>query len=195
MRAPVVIIGEVTNIRLYGKQHGDHFPPPMAPWVRTLYWCQGDFQSIAVVRGHLPSSRRYLWATGLKGCKLYEDNPESIRSRYETRAWFLREEGEFLRPVDDYGTRHFVGLCARWRDGPALPPAKRLGAMLLDPPANCATPSDYHQWLWEVADMACDLLGRTECVSRIRALQDVDPRLRVIGCEYLKAQQQIICPQ
>jgi hypothetical protein len=191
-----VAIGDVTNIIAYGEQTVDHLPSPMAPWVHTLYWCQGDFRLTAVVKGELGAGpRRYLWASGLAGCKLYPNDPEMVASRYKTRAWFLRNDGEFLRPLYDYGTSRLVGFCVNWDDGPALPARQRLGALLLTPAANCEPTADYAQYFLEqLGDLACEVLGKDECVQRIRALsRSGEAPVRAAACEYLKGQLEVPC--
>ena len=193
--SPIVAV-DVINTRSYGEQTVDQLPWPMAPWVHKLYWCQGDFRVIAVVKGTLRSApRTYLWASGLAGCDLYHYNPELATGRYRTRAWFLREEGKFLRPLFDYGTHYYVGLCARWEDGPPLPARRRLGALLLTPEANCEPLEDYAEYLKELAgDLACEVLGKTECVERIRALARMgNAALREAACGYLDWQQHTTC--
>jgi hypothetical protein len=197
-QSPIVAVGEVANIRRYGEQLVDHLPWPASPGVHKMYWCQGDFRVVAVVKGDLDArTRKYLWASGLEGCKLYENDPQMIASRYQTRAWFLREEGEFLRPAFDYGTHRFIGLCTRWEDGPPLPARDRLGALLLDAAANCATSDDFGGYFFQhIGDLACEVLGKAECVQRMRDLaQTGDAKLRTAYCDYLKWQQETTCTE
>jgi hypothetical protein len=172
VRSPIVVVGEVTNISSYGEQAVHHLPYPMANWVNTLHWCQGDFLVTAVVKGVLPvPPKKFLWASGLAGCKLYDNDPALVASRYRTRAWFVREEGEYLRPVFDYGTYYFVGVCAAWEEGPPPSARERLGALLLTPEANCEPPDAYAKYfLSQVGDLACEVLGKAACIKRIRAL-------------------------
>jgi len=193
--APIVAIGEVSNSASYGEQTVDHLPYPMAPRVHKLYWCQADFHLTAVVKGELHAPRKYLWASGMPGCDLYGHDPELATGRYRTRAWFLREEGMFLRPLFDYGAHHFVGLCAKWEEGAPLPARRRLGAMLLTPEANCE-PLDYYAdyLLGTAGDLACEVLSRAECFGRIRSLaRSENAALRAAACLYLKGQQQATC--
>ena len=187
--SPIIAVGEVTNVASYGEQSVDRLPSPMARSVHKLYWCEGDFKLTAVVKGELdPKPKRYLWASAVPGCKLWPDNPRLIFSRFETRAWFLREEGGLLRPTFDGGTQIFLGLFAKW-EGPRLPARQRLGLLLLDPAANSDTLEDFASYLWDVGDIACELLGKAECVRRIRALTDLgSPKLREAGCDFLKGQ-------
>lgn len=92
--SPIVAVGEVVNITSYGEQTVDHLPRPTMQDVHRLYWCEGDFRVVAVVKGELRQiPKRYLWASARPGCTLAPDNPGAIASRYQTRVWFLREEG------------------------------------------------------------------------------------------------------
>jgi hypothetical protein len=194
--SPIVAVGEVVNIAPYGVQDVEHLPWPMSPSVHKLYWCEGDFRPIAVVKGelHLPP-KKYLWASGLAGCKLYPDSPDRVR-RFNTRAWLLREEGDFLRPTYDSGTTHlFLSLFDKWDDSQRRAPAReQLGLLLLKPAANSDTLSDYARYLGDVVDIACELLGRAECVERISALAGLgNPALRGAACGFLKGQLGVDC--
>lgn len=137
IKTPIVAVGDVSNITSYGHQTVDHLPAPTMPDVHDLYWCQGFFNAIAVVKGELKDTRRrYLWASTIPGCKLVYNDPKLVYHRLKTKYWFLRDEGEFLRPTFDYGTYAFGGVFTPWSEGPALPARRRLGALLLTPAAN-----------------------------------------------------------
>ncbi len=187
--SPIVAVGDVTNITTYGEQNVSGLPWPMAPDVRKRYWCEGDFRVIAVVKGELHgASKKYLWASSLPECKLWYGDPRFFQ-RFLTRVWFLREEGKFLRPTFDGGTARLFGLFTAWEDGPRLPDRQRLGVLLLTPMAIDDTLEDYAHSLWSVGDIACDLLGTTECAQRIRALGKLgSPVLRAEACDYIRAQ-------
>jgi hypothetical protein len=190
MASPIVAVGEITKISSYGKQTIERLPPPTMPDVHDLYWCQGDFQVAAVVKGAFRSpTRKYLWASTVPGCKLWDDDPALVYHRQQTRAWFLREEGEFLRPPFDYGTYRYIGLFDKWEGGPDVPAAERLGTLLLRPAANSDTLDDYAHYLWYVGDIACELLGKAECARRIRELTILgSSKLRESACHFLKGQ-------
>lgn len=191
-----MVVGEVTNISSFGEQAVSPLPYPMAPEVDKLFWCQGEFLVTAVVKGEMPvPPKKFLWASALAGCKLYDNDPAHVASRYRTRMWFVREEGKFLRPEFDYGTYYSVGLCATWDDGSSLPARERLGALLLTPTANCEPLESYATlFLNQVGDLACEVLGRTECVRRIRTLaHSGNAAMRAAACLYLRGQQQTSC--
>jgi hypothetical protein len=192
--SPIVAVGDLTNISEYGQQSVDRLPWPMSPDVHRLFWCEGDFHAVAVVKGEMQSlNEKYLWASGVRGCKLSYGNQRGFE-RLQTRIWFLRKEGEFLRPTFDGGTHGFLGLYTRWGAGPGLPPRERLGVLLLTPKANADTLRDYAQYLWSIGDIACQLLGKSKCVERIRGLAALgDANLKTAACGYLKGQQGESC--
>jgi hypothetical protein len=191
--SPIAAVGEVVNIRLYGEQHVEKLPWPMATGVHKLYWCEGDFRAIAIVKGDLNrSTKRYLWASPLPGCKLWDNSRRLIFRRFKTRVWFLREEGGFLRPTFDGGTDGFIGFFAK---SSPLSARQQLGTLLLTPSANSDTLEDYARYLWDAGDIACELLGKTECVRQLKALAELgNPVLRENACHFLKGQMDEDCP-
>jgi hypothetical protein len=186
----IVAVGEIVNIVSYGKQTIDGLPPPTNPDAHDLYWCEGDFKVVAVVKGHLHApSKKYLWASTIPGCKLWNEDPTVVYHLQQTRAWFLREESGFLRPPFDYGTYRYIGVRDRWERGPDLPAPMRLGAFLLTPAANTDTLDDYANYFWNVAGIACELLGNGECARRIRELTILgSPKLRDDACRFLEGE-------
>ncbi len=140
------------------------------------------------MKGEISSGhKKYLWASTFPGCKLVDDNPKLVYRRFETKYWFLHDEKEFLRPTFDYIAPRFGGLFTAWLEGPSLSPREHLGALLLTPSANSDSLDDYSSYFWDVANMACDLLGRDECTRRIRNLENLgNSALRDSACEYLR---------
>jgi hypothetical protein len=128
-----------------------------------------------------------------RGAGVLPDDPAALASRDKTRAWFLREEGGFLRPTFDWGTFPFLGLLAEWDAVTPLPPKQRLGTLLLTPLAVCDTTEAYAEDIWLVADIACELLGKVECAQRIRELALQSPVLREPACGFLKGQLEVDC--
>jgi hypothetical protein len=193
--SPIMAVGEVVNVATYGAQKVDHLPRPMSPTVHRLYWCEGDFRLTAVIKGelHLPP-KKYLWASTFPGCRLWPNNPRFVFSRFQTRVWFLREEGDFLRPTYDSGASLFIGLFARWDDGQRAPARQRLGMLLLTPAANSDTLEDFATYLWDIVDIACELLGKAECVEKIEALaKSGNPAIHGAACGFLKGQLGVDC--
>jgi hypothetical protein len=188
--SPVVAVGDVSNVVNYGHQVVDRLPPPTSPELHNLYWCEGDFHVLAVLKGDLREAvRKYLWASTIPGCKLQDNNPKLIYYRMKTKFWFLRDEGQFLRPTFDYNAQLFGGVFAAWSLGSPLSPRQQLGTLLVTPSANSDSLDAYARYLWNVGDTACELLGKTECIRRIRDLQTLgNPTLRESACGFLKGQ-------
>jgi hypothetical protein len=195
LASPIVAVGDVSDITSYGHQTVDHLPAPTSPGFHDLYWCQGYFNAVAVVKGELKDTRRkYLWASTVPGCNLVDNNPKLVYHRLKTKYWFLREEGQFLRPTFDYGTYCFGGVFTPWSEGPLLPARNRMGALLLTPSANSDSLDDYAGYLWNVGDIACELLGKSECIRRIRSLEGLgNPALRESACGFLTGQLGVDC--
>jgi hypothetical protein len=187
--ATIVAVGEVIHVRSYGTQTVSRLPFPAPSWIHELYWCVGDFRAKAVVKGSLEAApQRYLYVSS-PDCAVTNDAPPDWGDEAKTRVFFLRVEGEFLRPVFDYGTHKYLGLLPKWDPGPRPPPQQRLGALLLTPHANTDTLDAYANYLWDVGDIACDLLGKADCARRIRQLAKLgNPLLRQNACGFLQGQ-------
>jgi hypothetical protein len=197
--SPIVAVGELSNVTTYGEQTVANLASPMSPDTRRLYWCQGDFNAIAFVKGALPTTaKKYLWASVWPECKTpYDNDPRMIFNRDKTHIWFLREEGEFIRPTFDVGVQagRSFGILPKWEDLPSLPPRERLGTALLTPSANGDTLEEYVGYFGDVFDLACDLLGKEECTRQIRALAELgNPQLREDACGLLEAVLKQTCP-
>jgi hypothetical protein len=195
LASSIVAVGDVSHITTYGHQIVDRLPAPTMPDIHDLYWCQGDFNLVAVIKGELPSApRKYLWASTIPGCKLVDNNPKFVYHRMKTKFWYLRDEGQFLRPTFDYGAQRFDGVFRSWARGRPLPARQRLGAFLLTPSANSNSLDEYARYLWNVGDVACDLLGKLECTRRIRSLEELgNPALRESACSFLGGQLGVEC--
>jgi hypothetical protein len=191
----IAAVGEVVNIRLYGEQQVEKLPWPMSPEVHKLYWCEGDVKAIAIVKGELSVPiKKYLWASTVLPCRLWDDYPRLVFSRFKTRVWFLREEGEFLRPPFDGGTARFIGFFAKWDENSRLSARQQFGTLLLTPTTNNDKLKAYARYLWDVGDIACEVLGKAECVQQIRALAGLgDPVLHENACQFLKGQMDEDC--
>lgn len=171
--SPIVAIGNITNITTYGHQTVSRLPYPTSPDVHDLYWCRGDFEPVAVIKGELRESKQeYLWASTIPGCQLFNDNPKLIYKRLQTKFWFLRIQGGVLRPTFDYDAPRFGGVFPGWSQGPLVSPRQKLGTLLLTPSANTDSLDDYSRYLWRVGGIACELLGRASCIKQIALLQN-----------------------
>ncbi len=190
--SPIVAVGEVVNVRRYGTKTYSGLSYPAPPGAHEVYWCVGDFRATAVVKGSLDAApQSYLFTSDPDCREIYG----SVRGKNpKTRVWFLRIERGFLRPVYDYGTYRYFALLGRWDEDPRLRPRQRLGALLLTPRANTTTLKDYAVYLWDVGDIACDLLGKAECVIRIRRLEKLgNPALQQMAYTYLQDQLHVGC--
>ena len=157
---PIVAVGDVKNVTAFGQQTVEHLPYPVTQDLHKLYWCQGDFELVANIKGTFDTKKKYVWASVNPGCKLFYGDPRDYLKRV-TKVWFLREEGEFLRPTFDGGTYAFYGLYTKWNDGSALEPDKKCGALLLTPSANADTLAGFAKSIWDAAEVACSVLGET----------------------------------
>ena len=192
-RSPIIAVGEVVNPVEYGEQTVQRLPDPVSESLHKLFWCVADFNAVAVVKGELSSqAKRFLWASVNPGCRLFYGNRRSYEKRV-TRIWFLREDGEFLRPESD-GSAFFYGLFAKWDKASGVQPKKTVAELLLTPSANAETLEEYSNAIWELGDFACSLLGEAECVSRLMELSHLgNPSLREAACRYLRVQQRQSC--
>lgn len=189
LRAPIVAIGEVTNVSSYGEQTVDRLPPPTSPEAHHLFWCIGDFHSVAVVKGTLHKPiKRYLWATTIPGCHLWPEDPAFVAYRFKALAWYLREEGGFLRPPFDYGAWPFLGLFVAWEPSSTLSPQRQLGTLLLTLEAVSEDAGRYVEDMLSNADIACELLGKTQCAQRIRELSTENSALHEPLCQFLRSE-------
>ena len=192
-RSPIIAVGDLADISELGVQTVDRLPSPIAQSVHTLYWCQASFRAVATVKGRLPNASKYVWASIQPGCTLSYGDQKSYQERV-TRVWFLREEQGLLRPTYDGGAAHFYGIYAKWSNDPRPSPQQKLGGLLLTPTAVARSLDEFAKSIWDNADVACSLLGKADCIGRIKALATLgDPALRHAACEYLRAQQGETC--
>src|SRR4051794_15008782 len=113
--ASLVVVGEVANVVPVGSQKISTPSWPASPDIRRIYWCEADFQSSSVLRGHVPpSAEKLLWGTSTPGCSFkYLTDGQPWGNEPITRVWFLREEGRYLRPVVDAGGLLFCAFHSR----------------------------------------------------------------------------------
>ena len=191
--SPIVIIGRASNVKPYGEEVSARFASPMPSHVHTLYWCVADLHVLATVKGvYKKTASKYVWASLAPGCNvwLWPDNPQAVDRRFQTRAWFVREEGPLLRPTLDTGMPPYIGLFTNWENVNSVSDARRhFGELLFTPSANSDSIGDYAEYLPDVFDIACELLGKADCALRLAALSDTnDIRLQQISCGLLKGE-------
>jgi hypothetical protein len=186
--SPAVVVGEVRNRRAVGRQEIQNPPWPVASTINRIYWCEAEFSAFAAIKGKLPSRKRYFWGSVREGCKMDDLPPNS------SRVWFIREEGDFIRPVVDGGGRLYLTFSANWDSNLAENPQIRFASLLLTPSAMSATLSEFAQGFDDPASTACFIIGRQQCTERIRSLSNLgDAALQRAACEFLHSQFQEDC--
>lgn len=192
--APIVVVADVRNVAPIGVQKIKNPPWPVASTIDRVYWCQGDFVTYAVVKGRRPASgKKFVWGSVHPGCELNLAEPPRD-GRPFTDVWFIREEGNYLRPVVDGGGYYCYTFYTNWDDGSSVAPQTRFARLLLTPSADGASVQDYARRFFTPASTACFILGREPCIEQIRALAALgDPDLRQAACEFLRSQFQEKC--
>jgi hypothetical protein len=188
--APLIVVGEVANVASVGSQKVSNPPWPASPDLRRIYWCEADFQSYSVLRGHLPpSGEKLLWGASTPGCSFkYLTDGQPWGDEPVTRVWFLREEGRYLRPVVDAGGLFFCTFHAKRQDGPHS--EAQFGELLLTPSANSRSLSQFAvEGFYSAASVACLILGQPLCTERLKSLAGLgDPKLSQAACSFLSSQ-------
>lgn len=192
--APVVVVGDVRNVAPIGVQKIKNPPWPVASTIDRVYWCEADFITYAVVRGRLPASgKKFVWGSVHPGCELNLPDPPRD-GRPFTHVWFIREEGNYLRPVVDGGGFYCYTFYANWEDGSNVAPETRFARLLLTPSADGAALRNYAARFDTPASTACFILGREPCTQQIKALAALgDPDLHRAACKFLRSQFQEEC--
>jgi len=189
-RADDVIVGDVSNVVAKGTQEIASPPWPVSPNVREIYWCEADLRADAAVKGSLPpAGKKLLWGEIRPGCNL-----ESFRYGYReasppsTRVWFLRREGEYLRPVVDGGGAYFIAFHWKWADVPKADAPRVFALLALDPAAIDLGPERYYLALTSV-EVARSILGDRELAVQLKALAARPiAELHKQACGYLEAE-------
>ena len=192
--ASVVFVGDVVRIRPYGTQRGARLLPPASAHPVTLYWCEGDVRVDAVLKGRAPErGKKVLFAAVFPGCPLSTLQRRMTRTLL-TRVWFMTEEQEFLRFVNEAGSICYFGLRHTWNARSELPPAEQFVTLLLTPNVKTEKVSEFGNVVWTYADFGCSILGEAKCVALIRNLVQLgDATLTTNVCQYLQAQHNEPC--
>lgn len=190
----VVAVGNVTNIAKMGRQDWNQgVPPGIRAVFKQLQWCEADFVLTEVVKGSFPRAHgKYVWGkiewgNAASECVAYGmPPPRPATPTY--LIWFLREEGNLLRPVSDR-SRFYFEVPGEWNTQDSLPPAQKAGLALLKELSEDTKDPGFIGFL---GDAACELLGREQCIKRMR-----DPAgsetFRRQACAYLEAQGRVTC--
>jgi len=188
-RAAAVVVGEVRNITAAGDHPVGDLPWPAGPWIKRIYWCEADFYGYAAIKGTLPArGKKYLWGAIRPGCKLEALPLDS------TQVWFIREEGEYVRPAVDAGGYFFITFRVKWDYKSKEDPQTRFGRLLLNPTGRHDSLRQFGKDIGDPASTACSILGRARCVEEIRALTLLgDPDLTRAACDFLRTQYDESC--
>jgi hypothetical protein len=194
--APDVVVGDVSNIVALGAEKITSPPWPAYDSIHEIYWCQADFKADSAIKGDLPvPGKKFLWAAIRPGCGLelfrygYDESQAPI-----VRIWFVREEGEYIRPVVDAGGVFFVSFHGKWFDPPKQEAPRILALLMLNPAALGMSTAHYSIIFNNPVMLARTILGEKEIVERLKALAtSPDLELRESACYYLKDQFRIPC--
>jgi len=187
--ASVVAVGEITGIREIGIQLVSRLPSPVQPSVHELYWCEAEFASSGLIKGTISSpDRKLIWASIHPGCPTTYGSSWTGKGPF-FEVWFLREEGDYLRPVVDGGVEFEIFFKGHWNGVSGPPARKEFGRLLLTPSANSENPTDYAHGAFELMSLARDVLGDQECFERLQSLalaQNSD--VRKVACDFIESQ-------
>jgi hypothetical protein len=112
-----------------------------------------------------------------------------------TRVWFVRQEGDYLRPVVDAGGPLCLTFNFKWSVKSGENPSEHFARLLLTPLAVASTPVEYAQRFFSFASPACSIMGKGECIGEIKALAAMGvPYLRREACDFLASQFHETCP-
>jgi hypothetical protein len=149
-----------------------------------------------VIKGNTRVGRRTLaWGQARPDCDArFATNAKNGGEGFT--VWFMREEGEMLRPAVDGGSAVNLTFLAPWNRLAVNPPLRRFATFLLTPSANTASLDEFAEGLWDQAEVACGILGESECKERLRSLARMgSPTLRETACSYLAVEYRTPCEE
>ena len=191
-RSSSVVVGRLQNVQYVGRQRIASPPWPSLPANVQIYWCRADLVVYSTIKGKTPDARKKLiWGGAKPDCDLTEyGRGTTNRTGPLTLIWFVREESDYLRPVVDALGVYFFAFGVAWDDQWNRDGAHQFGRLLLTPTAVGTDLSDYaRRFNFELTSTACFVLGREECVSRIRELAKLgDAQLSREACAFLRSQ-------
>lgn len=190
-----VVVADAKNIRALGGQTVLNPPAPASLKNRRIYWCQADLEIKDVIKGDIkPGTKKFVWGAIRSGCNLAALGRATIRGDSVVRVWFIREEASLLRPVVDGGGIFFLAINGRF-EGTEKNRQEHFGELLLTPDAVAATSREYAAQFLSLADAACLVLGKEQCVERIKQLARVpDGILHGAVCKVLHDNLETLCP-
>ncbi len=192
-----VVVAEIRNVKSVGSTEADELPWPLPRGIRQIYWCAADIEVSAVIKGRKPAQNKpYLWGTvrpGRPGC----EDPADRGKRYlgpTMTVWFIREEGQYIRPVVDIaGYRNFE-VAGTWNSHSTVDPKIQFAELLLSPGIVPDNIDVFALTFPNFAYLACELLGRQRCIQRLNELSALNSReLRRKACDLLESQFEQEC--
>lgn len=195
-RAETVVIAELKNTKEIGVQQlQTPLPWPTSPTVDKVYWCEGEFTAYSIIKGRYPTQgKRFIWGAIRPGCTISYANKRELNGRRVLRIWFVREEPRAIRPVVDGGGVFFLTFGADWGGPRVENPARAFAQLLLTPSANASSLSEFSRMLPSVGELACLILGRSECINEMRSLARLgNDDLKKAACAYSDLQLDAPC--
>ena len=165
------------------------------PSLHEIYWCQADFQTLAAVKGTLPSpGKKVLWAVIQPDgtFQLKYDSDRTTDQSPTTRAWFFRQEADYLRPMVD-GTVASVSFNWQWRETPNEAVPRLFVSLLFDRALRDSDPNRYGGSILDVAEVARTILPKEEVISSLEAVAHTDKRVHESICGWLAVEYQKTC--
>lgn len=192
--APNVVIAKLESTRLYGVQTIEAYKYSPFQGMTQLFWYEGVLKVSANIKGDIPpGSHRVLWACASKPCPYAP--PRWVQDEFPLQIYFLRREGEWLRPNVDLSDIRYIAIKSAWD-----PNAKRSSVEWLADRFLLREEIVVEGWrsipILDIAtDASCALLGSKSCVARIKDLvKQADPEVKKYWCEYLEFEHKDSCP-
>lgn len=183
-RASIVAVGTLAGAHQAGPSQIASYNNESA----TVYPCEAEFRSSAVIKGNIAlENPRLLWFSLFPTCGFGVTPKQLIRS--VEQVWFLRSEGPWLRPVID-PSAEFVELFRAFQpvaeDSGDL--RRSLSRTLLTPQSVAETDRRFIERFDNFFEMSCDLSGELWCFRVLGDLQKrASPAIRGEICRFLAA--------
>ena len=182
----VVAAGQLTSVRRIGRPIGLVEPANNAPF--TLYPCEGQFLPSAFLKGGIDSTiPKILLFSWFPKCsfgvgKDFDINPVE-------RIWFLRQEGEWLRPIIDNDSAFFDLFEPFEASASVAETQARFARALLSPKIVAQDQAAFFRRLPEFYELSCQISGSDTCFANLRHMQqEAQPPLRAEICRWLASE-------
>jgi len=134
-----------------------HFPPPRVGTAGIVgEWSQSPIVAIGEIDR--------IWSYGHHTIAAL---PPPASPEVHNLNWCV---GDFhcCSPGGRYGTNRYVGIVTKKHDATPMSPREKFDRLLLTPSESGGDTEAYADYLWEVEDIACELLGQSACAELIR---------------------------